>query len=273
MDNELVQQAIHLGSQYAFKIIASIVVFVVGRFIAKQLTRLFVKALERRKVEITLTSFLDNIVYYTLITAVVIAALNQLGVSTTSFVTVVGAAGLAVGLALKDSLSNFSAGVMIILFRPFKIGDFVSVAGESGTVREITIFNTIITTPDNQKVIIPNNSIMGNVITNVTANPTRRIDLVAGIGYGDDIDAAKKAIEEILAAEKRILDDPSPTIAVSELADSSVNFVVRPWVRTEDYWDVRFALTEQIKKVFDKQGINIPFPQQDVHLFVEQGGQ
>jgi len=269
MDN-IMQKAWDLAFLYSARVVAAVIVFIIGRYIAKQLTALFVKVLEKNNVDITLTHFLRNIAYYTLLTAVVIASINQLGINTTSFLTVVGAAGLAIGLALKDSLSNFSAGVMLIFFRPFKVGDFVNVAGESGTVGEIGIFNTIITTPDNQKVIIPNNSIMGNVITNVTANPIRRIDIVAGIGYGDDIDKARRTLQTILSSENRVLDDPPPVIAVSELADSSVNFVVRPWVKTSDYWDVRFSLTEKIKKAFDEQGINIPFPQQDVHLFVEK---
>ena len=255
---------------YSGRVIAALVVFIVGRWLAKRISRICVTVLERSKVERTLINFLSNIVYYALLAAVIIAALNQLGVSTASFLTVIGAAGLAIGLALKDSLGNFSSGVMLILFRPFKIGDFVTVAGVSGTVEEINIFNTGMKTPDNQKIIVPNSSIMGNVITNVTANPIRRIDLVVGIGYGDKIDQAKDVLRRILAEESHILKDPAPAIAVSELADSSVNFVVRPWVKTEDYWTIRFDLMEKIKLQFDEAGINIPYPQQDVHMFVEK---
>lgn len=256
--------------QYSGKIIAALLIFIIGRWLANRISTMFSKLLEKNKVELTLVSFLKNIVYYALLIAVLIASLNQLGVNTTSFLTVVGAAGLAIGLALKDSLSNFSSGVMLILFRPFKIGDFITAAGVSGTVKQITIFNTEMATPDNQKVIVPNSSIMGGVITNVTANPTRRIDLVAGVSYADDIGTARKVLEKIIADESRILAEPAPTIALSELADSSVNFVVRPWVKAEDYWSVRFAITEQIKLAFDAAGLNIPYPQQDVHLFVEK---
>ena len=254
-------------SLYSGKILAAVVIFIIGRWICGWLTTLFAKALERSNMEATIVKFLKNIVYYALLIAVIIAALNQLGINTTSLLTVLGAAGLAIGLALKDSLSNFSSGVMLILFRPFKLGDFVKAGGVSGTVKEITIFNTEMATPDNQKVIVPNSAIMGNVITNVTANSTRRIDLVMGIAYGDSILKAKEVLQRILSEESRLLKDPAPTIAVSELADSSVNIVVRPWVKTEDYWTVRFELTEKMKLEFDAEGLNIPFPQRDVHLY------
>ena len=220
--------------------------------------------------DITLTRFLESIVYYTLVVVVLIAVAGQLGINTTSFLTIVGAAGLAIGLALKDSLSNFSSGVMLILFRPYRVGDFATVGGVTGNVMSIDIFNTTLNTPDNQRVIVPNANITNNVITNVTANDTRRVDLTIGIGYGDDVLKTKQVLAEILKTEKRILESPSPKIAVSELADSSVNFVVRPWVKTSDYWDVYFDLTEKIKLTFDKEGISIPFPQQDVHLFQEK---
>ncbi|NNK13353.1 MAG: mechanosensitive ion channel, partial [Desulfofustis sp.] len=197
---------------------------------------------------------------------VVIAAAQKLGINTGSFLAVVGAAGLAIGLALKDSLANFSAGVMLILFRPFKVGDAVTVAGETGAVEEITIFNTVMNTPDNQRKIIPNGLITSGTITNITANDTRRIDMVFGIGYEDDIKSAEQVFTEMIKAEPRVLSDPAPTIAVAELADSSVNFVVRPWVRTVDYWNVKFELTEKIKLALDEAGISIPFPQQDVHM-------
>jgi len=202
---------------------------------------------------------------------VVIAAVGQLGINTTSFLTIVGAAGLAIGLALKDSLNNFASGVMIILFRPFGIGDVVTAGGVTGKVQSIAIFSTILTTPDNQKVIVPNGNIINSVITNATANDTRRIDLVVGIGYDDDIGKTKQVLAGIVGADDRILSDPAPTIAVSELADSSVNLVVRPWVRTTEYWDVYFDLMEKIKQTFDAEGIQIPYPQQDVHLIKEAG--
>ena len=257
-------------SAYAVRIIVAILIFIVGKWISRRLASLTARMLKKQDVDITLINFLDGLVYYSLLVMVIIAAAAQLGINTTSFLTIVGAAGLAVGLALKDSLSNFASGVMLILFRPFKVGDYVSAAGVSGSVQSISLFNTVMHTPDNQKIIVPNSSITGSVITNVTANPTRRIDLVVGIGYEDDIDKARAVLERILSEEKRILADPAPTIAVSELADSSVNFVFRPWVNAGDYWPVRFALTERIKKEFDREGVSIPYPQQDVHLFMEK---
>lgn len=257
---------------YALKVVAALLIFFIGRWLAKRLAYLVVRLLHRQNVEITLVNFLKNIIFYAVLTAVVIAALGQLGINTTSFLTVIGAAGLAIGLALKDSLGNFSAGVLLILFRPFKVGDFITTSGVSGTVQEISILNTEMSTPDNQKVIVPNSSIMGNVITNVTANPTRRIDLVIGISYADDIAKAKDVLWQILKDNPRILKNPEADVAVAELAGSSVNLVVRPWVKTDDYWSVRFELTEEIKKGFDQAGISIPFAQQDVHLFVEKQG-
>lgn len=251
---------------WALKIVAALAILVIGNWLAKKIAAIFVKMMDRNEVDITLTKFLKNIIYYALLIAVVIAAAGQLGINTTSFLTVVGAAGLAIGLALKDSLANFSAGVMLILFRPFKVGDAVNVAGETGTVEEITIFNTVMNTPDNQKKIIPNGIVASGTITNITANDTRRIDMVFGIGYGDDIKAAERLLVDLVKAEPKVLTDPKPTVAVAELADSSVNFVVRPWVKTSDYWDVKFSLTEKIKLAFDEAGISIPFPQQDVHM-------
>jgi small conductance mechanosensitive channel len=255
---------------YSLKVLAAVLILIVGRWLARKIADLLVRVLEKNKIDATLTGFLENIAYYALLVLVLIAAAGQLGINTASFLTIVGAAGLAVGLALKDSLSNFSAGVMLVLFRPFRIGDAVQAAGVKGKVVGINIFNTIINTPDNQRIIIPNNSITNDVIINITANPTRRIDLVAGIGYEDDIMLAKRVLHQILESDDRILKEPAPTIAVSELADSSVNIVVRPWVNTGDYWDVYFDLTEKIKMRFDAEGINIPYPQRDVHLFEEK---
>ncbi len=258
------------ATTYSMKIIAAVLIFIIGKWLAKKISNVFIKLLEKNKVDATLTRFLESIVYYTLLIVVLIAVAGQLGINTTSFLTIVGAAGLAIGLALKDSLSNFSSGVMLILFRPFRVGDFATVGGVTGTVKSIDIFNTTLNTPDNQRVIVPNANITNDVITNVTANDTRRVDLTIGIGYGDDVLKAKQVLGEILKTENRILETPAPKIAVSELADSSVNFVVRPWVKTSDYWDVYFDLTEKIKLTFDQEGISIPFPQQDVHLFQEK---
>ena len=259
---------------WGIRIVAALAILVIGNWLAKKLAGLFVKMMERNDVDVTLTKFLKNIVYYALLTAVVIAAAQELGINTASFLAVVGAAGLAVGLALKDSLANFSAGVMLILFRPFKVGDVVTVAGETGAVEEITIFNTVMNTPDNQRKIIPNGLITSGTITNITANDTRRIDMVFGIGYDDDIKAAEQVFTDMIKADSRVLSDPAPTVAVAELADSSVNFVVRPWVKTADYWEVKFELTEKIKMALDEAGISIPFPQQDVHMHqVAQDGE
>lgn len=258
------------ASEYSLKLLAAIVILVVGRWLARKLATLLARVLEKNGIDVTLTGFLENITYYTLLVLVLIAAAGQLGINTASFLTIVGAAGLAVGLALKDSLSNFASGVMLILFRPFKVGDVVEAAGVKGKVVMINIFNTVLNTPDNQRIIVPNSSITSDVITNVNANPIRRIDLVAGIGYEDDIAKAREVLEGIIQAEEKVLKDPAPTIAVAELADSSVNFVVRPWVNTGDYWDVFFALTEQIKVRFDAEGISIPYPQQDLHLYQEE---
>jgi len=257
-------------STYALKLVAAIIILIIGKWISRKISGLVSKLLKKNDVDVTLINFLENIVYYTLMVVVAIAALGQLGINTTSFLTIVGAAGLAVGLALKDSLSNFASGVMLILFRPFRIGDVVNAGGVLGKVNGITIFNTILNTPDNQRVIIPNSSITSGVITNITANPTRRVDLVMGISYEDDILKAKKIMEQIISDDDKVLSDPPPTVAVSELADSSVNFVVRPWVKTDDYWDVYFGLTEKIKTSFDQEGITIPYPQQDVHMYTSK---
>lgn len=268
--NEYTEIIIKWLSAYSMKIVAAILVLMIGKWISRKISDLIAKILEKNKVDVTLVGFLSNIIYYALVIMVVIAAAGQLGINTTSFLTIVGAAGLAVGLALKDSLSNFAAGVMLILFRPFKVGDVVNAGGVVGKVESINIFNTILNTPDNQRVIVPNNNITSNVITNVTANATRRVDMIIGIGYGDNIKDAKDILTALVSADDRILKDPAPTIAVSELGDSSVNLVVRPWVKTSDYWDVYFQLTETIKTTFDEKGISIPFPQRDVHIFNEK---
>ncbi len=254
---------------YSVKIIAALLILVIGKWLARRITNLVTRLMEKNKVDITLVRFLDSIIYYSFMVMIVIAAAGQLGINTTSFLTIVGAAGLAIGLALKDSLSNFASGVMLVLFRPYRVNDYVDIGGVAGNVMSISLFTTELNTGDNKKVIVPNASITSNVITNVTANPTRRVDLVIGIGYDDDIKKAKAVIQDVLSEEKRILPEPAPLIAVSELADSSVNFVVRPWVKTGDYWGVYFALHENIKLAFDANGISIPFPQHDIHMHQE----
>lgn len=264
---KLLDAATIWASEYAIKIFAAVLILIIGKWLAGKFSNLFAKLLEKNKVDITLIKFFDNIIYYTLLIAVIIAAAGQLGINTTSFLTIVGAAGLAIGLALKDSLSNFASGVMLIMFRPFKVGDFVNAGGATGTVVNISLFNTVLNTPDNQRVIVPNSAITSAVITNVTANDTRRVDLVIGISYDDDIRKAKQILTTIINEDKRILDDPAPKVAVLALADSSVNFAVRPWVKTTEYWAVYFDLVEKIKLTFDKEGITIPYPQRDVHIY------
>lgn len=253
-------------SLYGLKVLAAIAIFVIGKWVAKIAVNFVKKMMTKAKIEATLVGFAGNILYGLAMAFIVIAALSQLGVETTSLAAVLAAAGLAIGLALQGSLSNLAAGVMIILFRPFKYGDFIEAAGVSGTVEGISIFTTQLKTPDNKQIIVPNGNITSGVITNYSAKAQRRIDLVVGVGYGDDLSKVKKVLSKIVKAEKRILAEPEPVIAVSELGDSSVNLVVRPWVESTEYWNVRFDLTEKIKTTFDKEGISIPFPQRDLHI-------
>jgi small conductance mechanosensitive channel len=269
MEN-LISKVWELLTIYGLKVIAAVVVFVVGRWIAKGLTKFMEKVMNKRKVDPTIVSFVANMTYIALLVFVVLAALGQLGIQTTSFIAVIGAAGLAIGLALQGSLANLAAGFLMIIFRPFKVGDYIEGAGVAGTVEAIHIFTTQIKTPDNKTVIIPNAALTAGNITNWSVKGTRRVDLVMGIGYGDDIDKARTIMADILAKDERVLKDPAPKIAVVELADSSVNFVVRPWVKSEHYWDVYFDTTENIKKSFDAQGISIPFPQRDVHMYAHK---
>ena len=252
---------------YGLRVAAAIVVLIVGRWIAKGLTNVLDRLMSKKDVDPTIISFVKSLTYVALLVFVVLAALGQLGIQTTSFIAVIGAAGLAIGLALQGSLSNFAAGFLMIIFRPFKVGDYIEGAGVAGTVESIQIFTTQLKTPDNKTVIVPNAKMTGDNITNYTMKGTRRVDMAFGIGYGDDIDKAKNILEDLVAQDDRILDDPPVKIAVVELADSSVNFVVRPWVKSEDYWDVYFDLTENVKKRFDAEGVSIPFPQQDVHVY------
>ena len=266
-DQEKIQGIVQSVIPYAINFLIAIAIFIIGKWIARKITNIIVVLLKKTKsIDETLIKFFENIIYYILMMVVVLTALSKLGVETTSFFAILGAAGLAIGLALKDSLGNFASGVMLIMFKPFKVGDFVTVAGVSGSVKEISIFSSIIITGDNQKMIVPNGAITSGTIVNVNANPTRRVDLLVGIGYEDDIKKTKELLINILESEDRIIQNKGLTVAVSELADSSVNFVVRAWVNTPDYWAVKFALTEQVKLRFDKEGISIPYPQQDVHI-------
>jgi len=269
MENLLSENS-ELLSQYVIpwgiKIVSAILIYVIGRWVTKLVVKSVAKLMSKSNVDASLTKFAGNIIGSVLTIFVLIAAIEQLGVDTTSIMAIFAAAGLAVGLALKDSLSNFSAGVMLIMFKPFKIGDFVNAGGSAGVIEEIQIFNTIMRTGDNQEIIIPNSHIYGGSITNVSARATRRIDLVIGIGYDDNIGTAKSLIEDIISNNALILTDPAPTIMVLELGESCIDIAVRPWVKTGDYWGVRAELLQTIKETFDEKGISIPYPQRDVHM-------
>ncbi len=252
---------------FAKNIIVALLIFFGGRWLAGLAVGALRKVMQKQEVDKTLETFVCNLVRMALLVVVIIAAISALGIQTASFIAIFGAAGLAVGLALQGSLSNFAAGVLIVLFRPYKVGDWVEAAGISGAVEQVQILTTILKTGDNKQIIVPNSQIMDSIITNYSANETRRVDMVIGVSYDDDLDKVRSTIQELVAADDRILDEPACTIAVSALADSSVNFAVRPWVKTADYWGVMFDLTEAIKKRFDQDGISFPFPQQDVHLY------
>jgi len=255
------------GIDFGINVVIALAIFYFGKMVISLVVRGIRKVMQRQEVDKTLETFVCNLVRMVLLVIVIIAAIGQLGIQTTSFIAIFGAAGLAVGLALQGSLSNFAAGVLIVLFRPYRVGDFIEAAGISGVVEQVQILTTILKTGDNKQIIVPNGQIMDSIITNYSANDKRRVDMVVGVSYDDDLDKVRSTIEELIAAEERVLEEPACTIAVSALADSSVNFVVRPWVKTADYWGVMFDLTEAIKKRFDKEGISFPFPQQDVHLY------
>jgi small conductance mechanosensitive channel len=252
--------------------VVAIIIFVVGKWVARRITNLVKKGMGKANMDETLISFLGNGVYMVLMVCVVLAALDYLGVKTTGFIAILGAAGLAVGLALQGSLANFASGVLIIMFRPFKKGDAVDGGGVFGIVEEITILTTVMRTPDNKVIIIPNAQIMGGAITNFSTKPTRRVDLVIGCGYDDDLKKVRSVLEEILENDDRVLKDPAYTIGLLELGDSSVNFAVRPWVNAADYWNVYFDTQEAVFNRFGEEGISIPYPQSDVHLFPAPSG-
>lgn len=255
------------GVDFLIGLAGAIAILIIGRWVVRLSTNGFKKVLERAKVDQTLTNFVTNVLYYLLMAIVLIAALNNLGIPTTSVVAVLGAATLAIGLALQDSLGNFAAGVLIILFRPYEIGDLIEASDAFGRVERIQIFNTSLVTLDNKTVLVPNGQILAGNIVNYTRKRKLRLDMVFGIGYGDDLLKAKRVLEAILQEDERILADPAPTVAVLELGDSSVNFAVRPYIDPNDYWGVLFDTTEKVKLRFDAEGISIPFPQRDVHLF------
>ncbi len=265
----LQDKGMDLGIDLGIKVVTALAIFLIGKFVVRLVVGAIAKLMQKQEVDKTLEKFICNLVRTALMVVVIIAAIGAIGVETTSFIAIFGAAGLAVGLALQGSLSNFASGVLIVLFRPYRVGDWVEAAGISGSVEQVQILTTILKTGDNKQIIVPNSQIMDSIITNYSANDTRRVDMVVGVSYSDDIDKVRKTLEDLIAADDRILPEPAPTIAVSALADSSVNFVVRPWVKTSDYWGVMFDMTEAIKKRFDKEGISFPFPQRDVHLYNE----
>jgi len=255
---------------WAINIGLAMLILIAGRMLVRGAVSIAGKLMTRAKVDPMLVGFTTSIASALLLLIVVIAALDQLGVDTTSFVALIGAAGLAVGLALQGSLQNFASGVLLIIFRPFKVGDTIEAAGVLGTVEQIGIFSTTLKTGDNREIIVPNGKIYNDTITNISARDTRRIDLVFGIGYGDDLRKAKEVLQSILAADERILKDPEPVVVVADLGESSVNFHVRPWVKSSDWWSVRCDVIERVKLAFDEAGISIPFPQMDVHLHKQE---
>ncbi|TWT63756.1 mechanosensitive ion channel family protein [Rubinisphaera italica] len=263
---QLKEYALEYGPAILLNILAAVAMFIVGRMVASWLTALSASTMRRGRVDSTLVNFAKSIIYWALMLFVIMAVLDRLGVDTTSFAAVVAAAGLAVGLALQDSLSNFASGVMLILFHPFRVGNYIEAGGTAGIVEEIQIFNTVMRTGDNKRIIVPNSSITSGIITNYAAHELRRIDLVIMCGYGDNLREVKEFLEEVLAAEPRILDEPAPLVAVDQLADNGVNLIVRPWVKTAEYWDVRWSLTEEIKNGFDDRGFTIPYPTRDINI-------
>ena len=255
------------GVDFGLQLLIALAIFIVGRMVARMIQKGIRRMMRAQEMDKILETFVSNLAYWTMMIFVIIAAINQVGIQTTSLIAVMGAAGLAIGLALQGSLSNFAAGVLIVIFRPYRVGDWVEAAGISGSVEQVQILTTILKTGDNKQIIVPNSQIMDSIITNYSANDTRRVDLTIGVSYDDDLDKVRATIQALVDADERILKDPACTIAVAALADSSVNFTVRPWVKTADYWGVMFDLTEAIKKRFDEEGISFPFPQQDVHLY------
>lgn len=259
-------QYINLIIEWGIKILIALAIFIIGKWLAGVITKGLRKGMEKRNTDQALISFLCSLANGLMIVLVVITALGTVGVETTSLAAVLAAAGLAIGLALQGSLANFASGVLIILFKPFSVGEFIDAGGTMGMVAEVGILFTVLNTPDNKRIIAPNSSIMGGVITNFSANPTRRVDMVFGISYSDNIEATIELFQRLTKEDERILEDPEPTIGVLSHGDNSINIAVRPWVKKEDYWDVFFGFHKLVKEEFDKAGISIPFPQRDIHI-------
>lgn len=261
-----ISKMIDLGISLGSKLLIALVIFIIGRWLVKRILRLTCTIMQKRQVEASLYSFVRSLVGITLNFVLLITIISVLGIETSSFIALFASAGVAIGMALSGTLQNFAGGVMILLFKPFKVGDTIEAQGQSGKVKEIQIFNTLITTPDNKLIIIPNGGLSTGIMKNYSKEPTRRVDWEFGIGYGDSYDKAKTVIDKLLASDSRVLQDPAWFIALTSLGESSVNIVVRAWVNSPDYWDVYFNLNEKVYKTFAEEGLNIPFPQLDVHL-------
>lgn len=257
--------AITYASEYGMKIVAAFLIFIIGKWAVNKITTLIKNVMEKAKIDKTLSEFAESLIYFVLFLMVILASLNALGINTTSFIAVFGAASLAVGLALQGSLANIGAAVLIIVFRPFKVGDFIEAGGASGTVSDVNLFSTIISPVDNRTIIVPNAAVIGGNITNFSNKPQRRVDHVFGIGYDDDLKLAKTVLMEIMQEDERILKEPAPFVAVSELGDNSVKLLTRAWVDTPNYWNVHFEMLEKVKLTFDEKGLSFPYPQMDIH--------
>ncbi len=267
MDQETINQAMTLITTYGMSVIGGIIILIIGWIVAKWASARIRKVLQRSsRVDDTLAGFFSSLVKYVILIFVVIAVLNQFGVQTTSLIAIFGVAGLAIGLALQGTLSNVAAGVMLLIFRPYKLGQFVEVGGHAGSVVDLSLFTTELATPDNVQIIIPNSAIWGSSVVNYSHHETRRVDFVLGIAYDDDIELAIKTVHEVIDGDSRPLKDPEAQVVVGELADSSVNLTIRVWVNAADYWPVKFDFTRRFKEAFDAKGISVPFPQQDVHM-------
>ena len=264
---EIIYSITQIATDFGLRLLYAVLIIFVGRWVVKLLLKIIKSALEKTTVEETIRIFVANLLNSLLMVIIFIAAINQLGIETTSIIAMLGAAGLAIGLALQGSLANFAAGILIVIFRPYKVGDYIEAGSAEGTVLDIQIFSTVLKTPDNKVVVVPNGTIMDSSIINYTGQETRRVDIVASCGYEDDIDKVKDILKDILNQDERILEEPEPRIAVSELADNSINFIVRPWVNSSDVLSVKYSILEQIKKRFDEEGISIPYPQRDVHIY------
>lgn len=266
---EEIDKIIEATTKYGIRVLFAIIILVAGLWLAKKLRGLFKSAMEKKEIDATLVGFFSSLLYGALVVFVVIAAIDKIGVQTTSFIAVIGAAGLAIGLALQGSLSNFASGVLLIIFKPFVAGNFVKIGGELGSVVQVGILHTELKSPENIKIIMPNSEVMGGAITNYSANDTRRVDMVVGVSYSDDLSKVMEVLQDMVSKDERVLQEPAPFIAVGELADSSINFMVRPWTKSSDFWQFKCDFQKAVKERFDAEGISIPFPQRDVHVLKE----